>query len=222
MHKKYISAILVLVAGATFLPASGNLQGQRFTLSPTIGLQTGYRFGNLVPLPQTADVPETEVLLESKGVSVGLGFGYRLSPHIEIQSEFAYESPEIINDVGIGLAGTPLGKVKVSDAKLYAYSGRILYLVLAGRISPYIAAGLGAVTLDIDEFGSRTKLLLHFGLGLDFELSKRIYAVLEIRDCVHFFRFDEDFEFLYIQIYTPDFKTMEHSLGARIGLKFGF
>ncbi len=179
-------------------------------------------FGKLNPLPNTADVPEVTVTLENLGASFGLSLGYRLTERFELQGTFAYNRSEIINDVGIGLAGIPLGKTKISNAKSLYYSGNILYHFLINRISPFFTAGLGAVTLKADKLRSRTKLFINFGAGVKFILNRKLSLFLEVKDNVSFFDYLKDFDVAFAAIYAPDFKKTQHRLGINSGLSYSF
>ena len=185
-------------------------------------METGFRFGTLVPTPQTADVPPIDILLEPAGPTWGVNLGYQFSPHFELQGYFLFGRKRIMNDVGIGFAGIPLGKSKASDASSYAYSGRALYYLCNGTISPYLSAGAGAVTLRTDEFGSKTRLLLNFGAGVKVKLSHRTQAVLDLRDNVTFFKFVQDFRYFIPLIYNTEFKSVQHRFGLLIGIAFMF
>jgi opacity protein-like surface antigen len=179
-------------------------------------------FGKLIPLPNTSDVPKINVSLENLGASYGLSLGYMLTEQFELQGSFTYNRSEIINDVGIGLAGIPLGKTKVSSAKSLYYSANILYHFLINRISPFFTAGLGAVTLKTDKLRSRTKVLINFGAGVKFKLNRKLSIFLDFKDHVSFFNYHKDFDVIFAAIYAPDFKKIQHRLGINIGLSYYF
>ncbi len=127
-----------------------------------------------------------------------------------------------MNDVGIGLAGIPLGKAKVSDAKQFLYSGNILYHIPFRKLSLYLTAGLGGITLNPERLNNRTRLLLNFGAGIKVKISKHIYPVIDIRDYISFFNYAEDFDIVYIAIYNPDIKQSQHHIGIHVGLSYLF
>jgi len=193
-----------------------------FSLTLLAGIQSSVHFGSLVPLPQTADVPEVEVLLEHEQPAMGLSLGYRIGRHFELQGEALYDHTKIMNDIGIGLAGIPLGKTKASDAVLYSLSGCLLYNLNLRGFSPYAAVGIGAAVLDTEEFGSKTRPYLLVRAGVRIPLTDRLRAALDVRDSVTFFRFDRDFRVYYPLIYSLDFKGTQHSSGLFLGLSYVF
>ncbi len=107
-----ILVFLVLLILSQTLPGETREESETkgFFLMPFVGYFSGFEFGKLIPLPNTADVPEITVQSKSKGVRVGFSLGYQLTENIEIQGTFFYGVSEFQNDVGIGLAGIPLGK----------------------------------------------------------------------------------------------------------------
>jgi hypothetical protein len=179
-------------------------------------------FGMLNPLPSTADVPEIIVSLENKGVSLGLALGYSIKGRIEIQGSFHYNRSEIIKEVGIGFAGVPLGKTKVSDTKCFYYSGNILFYLLPNWTSPFVTIGLGAVTLRPTKLRSKTTLILNFGAGIRFRLSRHLSTSLNIIDYISFYNYPEDFEVFFPAIYSLDFKKSQHRLGIHASLSYSF
>ena len=197
-------------------------QSQSFSLTLSGGFLFNMTFGRLNPLPNTADVPEIIVSLENKGASFGLNLGYLITDRIELQGTFNYSRSEIINEVGIGLAGIPLGKTKVSDTKSLYYSGNILFYFLLNRTSLFVTVGLGAATLRPTKLRSRTKLFLNFGAGIRFKLSRHLSTFLEIKDYMSFFNYPKDFKVFFPAIYSPDFKKSQHRLGIHASLSYTF
>jgi len=195
---------------------------KRFSIMPLVGIQSGFRFGDLIPLPQTADIPDIKILLEHKSPVWGMGFGYQISRRIEFQAAALYDRARIMNDIGIGLAGIPLGKVKLSNAVIYSLGGRLLYHFTLQGFSPYIAVGGGAAILDTEQVGSKTRPYVRLGAGVKVRLTECLRAVLDIQDSITFFRFDRDFKFYCVQIYAPDFKQIQHSPGFFFGLGYVF
>ncbi len=193
-----------------------------FSIMPVVGYHFGYEFGKLLPLPNTADVPEITVQSKSKGVRVGFSLGYQVTEHIELQSMFIYGQSEFQNDVGPGLAGVPMGIVKVSDVKSFSYSGNILYSIPIHCMSFYVTGGVGAVTLKPDELVTKTKLLLNFGVGMRMNPVKHLRLFLDVRDFMSFFDFSQDFGMLYAAIYDQVFKTSQHQIGIQFGLGYLF
>jgi hypothetical protein len=202
------------------VPSSAQPRPQSFSLILSGGMLSGMTFGKLNPLPNTADVPEITVLLENKGLSFGLSLGYLITDRLEIQAELSCGRSEIVDDVGIGLAGIPLGKTKISDAKNFTYSGNIFYYFLLKRMSLFLTAGVGAVTLKTSELGSSTKLYLDFGAGMRLSLSKHVSAFLDLKDHLSFFNYPRDFDVFFVAIYDPEFSKNQQRLGIRFSLSY--
>ncbi len=193
-----------------------------FSLMPVVGYHFGYEFGKLLPLPNTADVPEITIQSKSKGVRVGFNLGYQITKHIQVQGLFIYGRSEFQDDVGIGIAGVPMGIVKIADSKSFSYSGNILYSVPIHCMSVYVTGGVGAVTLKPDVLKTSTKLLLNFGVGFSTNLWKNHRLFLDVRDYVSFFDFAQDFDMFYAAIYDQVFKTSQHQIGIHFGLGYVF
>jgi hypothetical protein len=191
-------------------------------LTPFISIHSGFEFGRLIPLPNTSDVPDITVLLENSGVTVELSLGYFLTRHLEFQGNVTYGRAKIMNDVGVGIGGFPLGKEKVSDANIYSYSGNILYHIPLSQSSIFFTAGLGGMTLDPEVFNSKTRLMLNFGAGIKIKISDQIFPVVEVKDYISFFNYGEDFDMAYIAIYSSEFKKSQHHVGLRVGVSYLF
>ena len=219
--------LLVLLCLVSFLchltpPALAGSRQRPFTLSLSGGYLWDTTFGRLVPLPNTADVPDITVSLENIGASFGLSFGYSLSERFELQGSFTYGRSEIIHDVGIGLAGIPLGRTKVADVNNLTYDANILFYLNPERISPYVTAGLGLISLQPDKLPSSTKLYFNYGAGVKIGLSQNLSLFGDVRDHVSSFDYLRDFDVTYIAIYSPDFKKTQHRIGIRLGLSYTF
>lgn len=221
-----LKIIITLCFMASFIhlasPALAHSRQHPFSLSITGGFLSRTTLGKFNPLPNTADVPEIMVSLENIGTSFGLSLGYEISDRFELLGTFTYGRSEIINNVGIGLAGIPLGKTKVSNANNLTYSGNVLVNFPLNRISPYLTAGLGAITLKPDKLRSSTKLLVIFGAGVKLSFNRYLSAFIDLKDHVIFFNYLKDFDVLYAAIYTPDLKKSQHRIGIRFGLSYTF
>jgi hypothetical protein len=221
------SKILIFFTACSLLfclavPTLAQTRSQSFSMTLSGGFLFNTTFGRLNPLPNTADVPEITVSLENKGASFGLNLGYLITDRIELQGSFNYSRSEIINEVGIGLAGIPLGKTKVSDTKSFYYSGNIVFYFPLDRTSPFVSVGLGAVTLRPTELRSKTTLSLNFGAGIRFKMARHLSTFLEIKDYISFFNYPSDFEIFFPTIYTPNFKKSQHRLGIHVSLSYTF
>ena len=179
-------------------------------------------FGKLVPLPGTADLPEIGVLMDTNFPAIGVGLGYLVTPRLEFRANVIYGRSEIIEDEGIGLAGVPLGRHRISKAESYHYTAGFAYSILPGRISPFLAAGMGTITIRTSELGSSTRLLVEYGGGIKLELAKKLTAFADIKDVVSFFDYPRDFDYAFLAIYSPDFSKSQHRLGVHFGLRYSF
>jgi hypothetical protein len=222
--KKPALGILAAFLGAGFSSAvaSENQIPGRFSLSPSIGLYRTTQLGRLIPLSNTADVPGVEILLEPKSPEGGLSLGYRLGRRLELRAGASASRAGIIEDVGIGFAGIPLGKFEVSRAAAWSLSGGLVYYFGRRRLAPYFALGAGALMLATKKIGAKTRPLVEFGAGLNARLSRRLQAVFDVRDTVTFFRYFEDFRIATILIYRTESQKTQHRLGARLGLRYIF
>lgn len=222
--KTTILITLVLLIFYQTLPGETREESKTkgFSLMPVVGYYFGYEFGKLIPLPNTSDVPEITVQSKSKGVRIGFNLGYQITEHIQVQDMFIYGRSEFQNDLGIGLAGVPMGIVKVADSKSFSYSGNILYSVPIHCVSVYVTGGVGAVTLKPDVLKTSTKLLLNFGMGLSTNLWKNHRLFLDVRDYVSFFDFAKDFGMFYATIYDQKFNKSQHQIGIHLGLGYVF
>jgi hypothetical protein len=222
--KKTIPILLTAVlmaAPAAFLAADEKTEG-RLTLSLSLGVGSKAALGSLIPLSGTADVPGVDVFLEPSNPDAALAFGYQISERFELQVEARAGRASIIDDVGIGFAGIPLGRMKVADATSWNLAGRAVYRLGRGRLVPYLAAGAGIMALDAGMLGSKTRPALDIGAGLSIRISKHLAAVLDLRDTVSFFNYFRDFKIGYIMIYTSRAQSIQHRLGARLGLGYVF
>jgi hypothetical protein len=219
-----ILVFLVLLILSQTLPGETREKSETkgFFLMPFVGYHSGYEFGKLIPLLNTADVPEITVQSKNKGVRIGFNLGYQITEHIELQGMFIYGLSEFQDDVGIGLAGVPQGIFKVADVKSFSYSGNVLYSVPIHCLSVYVTGGVGAVTLKPDVLKTSTKLLLNFGMGLSANLWKNHRLFLDVRDYVSFFDFAKDFGMFYATMYDQVFKKLQHQVGIHFGLGYVF
>jgi hypothetical protein len=217
-----VIAAILLCLGSSPLLAGETWPGGRFSITPWVGALQSARLGSLVPLPQTADVPGINILWEPDGPEGGLLLGYRLTRRLEIQVGASAGRTALIDDIGIGLAGIPLGKKKVSNAASRTLGMRLLYGFGDGLVQPYLAAGFGIAALDAGEFGSRTRPTLDFGAGLKFRPVEHFQAVLDVRDMVSFFRYFEDLRIIYPMIYTTKTEGVQQRLSVRLGLGYIF
>ena len=199
---------------------SRKTQKNNVSIGISAGFHTSKPLGTLYPLQTTADVPPVDILLENSFPAGGLSFGYNFNPHLEVQGCYSYSGARIMNDIGTGAAGIPLGRSKASDASLSSFTAGILYYFLDRRLSPYISAGLGAMTLRTEQYGSKTRPHLSYGIGVKAHISDKIFVVMDLQHDVSFFEFNRDFNFFHLSIYRPDFNRTQHGTILAVGLGF--
>lgn len=225
LKKNLISTVLLvlmLMSQAVMGEARFESKINNLIIVPFVGYHSGYDFGQLLPLPNTADVPEITVKSKSKGARIGFSLGYRMTPYLEFQAMFIYGHSEFQEDVGIGLTGVPLGLNKVAETKSFSYSGNVLCSFPIHSLSVYAAVGLGALTLNPDVLKKSTTLLFNYGVGLSLNPSDHLRLILDVRDYVSFFNFVEDFGVSHVAIYEWAFKKSQHQVGIHIGLGYEF
>jgi hypothetical protein len=194
-------------AGGGFVFATENRPARgEFSLALTAGSSTNLYLGRLVPLPGTADVPDVKVSLATESLAGGVQVGYSLGRRFELLAAASYGRAGVIHDVGIGLAGIPLGKSKFADAEAW--------------ISPFLSFTGGVTSVHVAGAGTKIRPYLEGGAGLKVRLSGRLRLVLEAGPVVTFFRYFEDFQFAYVLIYRPESYDLQTSLRARLGLAF--
>jgi len=218
--ERSIFFMVLILLSCLISPPSAFSQSKSFSLILSGGVLTDLTFGKLLPLPNTADVPEITVLLESKSPVLGLGLGYQMNDRLELRANLSYNRAEIVDDVGIGFAGIPLGKTKVDDADCLQYTGNIIYYFFLQRLSLFLIGGAGGITLNTSELGSSTKLFLEFGAGMRFKIARKLSAFLDFKDQMSFFNYPEDFDVFFVAIYDPDFSKYQHRLGVRFSLSY--
>ena len=218
--KRFIFPLLIILFPTFSNAAPDQSQAKIFSFTPIVGVYSGFGIGALNPKPHTSDVPGVRVFVRNKGLLSGMMLGFNLTNHIEIQGSFTYSQSEIIHDVGIGIAGIPLGEFRYSDVKTFTWSGNFLYNVPIKRTVVFVEAGLGALTYKPERLKTKTKFLISLGGGAKFNLTHRISLMFGVKDFVSFFDFAKDFEMVDFNLYNPDFKKTQHKVGINIGLVF--
>lgn len=221
-EKIAITLLSMLLLNQTAFPVLADSRQRSFSLSLTGGFLTNTTFGKFVPLPNTADVPEIAVSWENRGISFGLSFGYALDERFKLEGSFTYGRSDIFNTVGIGLAGISLGKTKVADSYNMTYNINILFHLTRNRISPFVTAGFGVISLRPDELRSNTSLLFNYGVGAKLKFSPELAVRVDLKDYVSFFNYPRDFDVASIAIYSHDFKQTQHRVGLSLGLSYSF
>lgn len=157
---------VLLLFLCTALSGGAEIRPGSYTLTPSVG---GYLFeGN-------QDLKHRPVY--------GLGFGYSFDEHWGAEAVFNFIDTESDGNSG--------------DVKGYLYRLNGLYHFNPfGDLMPYIAAGVGAITLDPDRGGSDTDPLVNYGVGLKYFFSENIALQGDVR---HVISFDDTYNNL---IYT--------------------
>lgn len=214
--------LAVWIAGFSAVFAEESPGMGRFSLTPFAGTYGTVKLGALIPLPQTADVPYIKVLLEQSSPEGGLSLGYALDRRLELQLSVSTSRVRIMNDIGIGIGGGPIGKKKASDTSLWNLGVRLLYDFDLGKISPYMTAGFGASILGPEAYGTRTRPSFELGAGARIRLSRRLRAGLELRDAISTIHYFGDFGIGYVAIYSAEERHVQHRLGLRLSLGYLF
>jgi OOP family OmpA-OmpF porin len=103
----------------------------------------------------------------------GIGFGYNYNSHLGVEGVFDY----IYSDA----------KPSDDDRKVYTYHVDGLYHFMPDReFVPYLAAGIGAVTLDEENNGSDTNGLFNYGAGLKTFITESLTIRGDIRHLIDF------------------------------------
>jgi len=158
--RKVIIAIGVILL--VFLSNAGSVMAEReigtYTLTPFIG---GYLF-------------DSDLDLDNKPLGVlGAGFGFTLDKTWDIEGVFKYIDTE--SEAGAG------------DVKGYQYHLDGLYHFMpSGKLLPYLAAGIGGITLDPDRGGSDTDPLINYGAGVKYFLKENMALRGDVRHIISF------------------------------------
>jgi len=184
------------------------------------GSATNTKFGRLVPLFSTAELPTLNIVFEPRDPLWTLSLAYPLGRRIELQATASLVNGAIIYDANSDMTGDPQRKMKIAEAAKWSFGGSLLYRFGRSRVSPYLAVGGGATALKIEGAGRRARPFVEFGVGLKTRLSRRFQLVLDIRREISFFRFFEDFRLAYILNYRFDSRNLQMGWKASLGLAF--
>ncbi|MBM3310587.1 MAG: hypothetical protein FJY80_03655 [Candidatus Aminicenantes bacterium] len=216
---RFLLALWAAGGGLVFAAQDGPAP-DKFSLALTAGFSTNLYLGRLVPLAGTADVPDVRISLESGSPAGGVEFGCALGRRFELLAAASYGRAGVFHDIGIGLAGIPLGKSKFADAEAWTFGGGLRFSLGGTKISPLLFLSGGAAAVHVRGSGTKARPYFECGAGLKARLSRRLRLVFEAGPVVTFFRYFEDFRFAYILIYRPEFHNVQTSLKARLGLAF--
>ena len=144
-------SLLLLLYPCASMTALAEIKPNTFYLTPLVG---GYAF-------------EGDQDLEY-GSLFGLGFGYNFDKHWGTEVQFNYIDTEV-DDTGESV-----------DGYLYRLDG-LYHFMPDSKLVPYLAAGVGAITLDPDKSGSDTEVLINGGGGLKYFVTESIPLRGDIR-----------------------------------------
>jgi len=181
--KKLLAAVFIVVLTST--AALAEVRQGAVTVSPFAG---GYLF-------------EGDQGLRTNNFMAGLGVGYLITDHIGVEGVFGYINgarkniqPDFNPDTLPALDGAFLD----SGAAFDPYRGRVngyLYKIEGlyhfnptGKFVPFVAAGVGGLTLDPHEGTSRTSVILDYGAGIQYFLSNNLAFRTDVR---HVFELNE-------------------------------
>lgn len=170
MKRKTVFTAIIFMLFLTSVPGilSAEMKSGAFTLSPQVG---GYVF-------------ESDQRL-SNGPVYGLGFGYNYTERFGVEGVFNYIDTESKSTGG-------------SDVKGYIYRIDSLYHFMPDKqLVPYIAAGIGAISIDDDQRGTDTGMLFNYGAGIKYFLTKTVVFRSDIRHILTFNDSNNNFAYTF-------------------------
>ncbi len=154
-----LSSICLLLC-AVFIagPVSAETKPGAITLTPTIG---GYVFEGHQGIDNQA--------------TYGVNLGYHLDEHWAAEAVFNYIDTEF--DSGRNSNGR--------DADVYVYHADLLYHFMPSKkVVPYIAAGVGGITVDPERGGQDRSFAFNYGGGVKYFLAENVALRGDIRHIV--------------------------------------
>jgi hypothetical protein len=120
------------------------------------------------------DARTVEDLKLAGSVSWGASFGFFLSPRLEVEASWSRL------DSGIVLS-TAEASQEMFDLTLDHIHGNVVYHLgeADSRIRPFLTGGAGAAIFGATDLESETKLSLHIGAGVKWQLWDRVGAQLQ-------------------------------------------
>ncbi len=144
-------SLLLLLYPCTSMTALAEIKPNNFNITPLIG---GYAF-------------ESNQNLEDGSLKWG-GFGYNFDEHWGTEVQFNYIDTKVEN------TGESV------DGYLYRLDG-LYHFMPDSKLVPYLAAGIGGITLDPDKSGSDTDAFINGGGGLKYFVTESIALRGDIR-----------------------------------------
>lgn len=181
--RSYLLLAALFLAVLQIAPAEAAKRSKGdFSISPMVG---GFSFDSS---KQLAD-----------DLTVSLGLGYNISD--------SWSTEFVLNYFNTEGQGTQRG----TDVDGYAYRFDTLYHFLPhSNLVPYLAGGIGGITLDREHRGSETDLLLNYGFGLKYFLTDSLALRGDLR---HVYTFPDN-NFVYTAGLTYHFGAPKPSLAA--------
>lgn len=180
------------------------------------GLHIAPYAGYLVQTGELASGPFDTRVQGGNGMLLGAQLGLDLTPTLAIVGNVGYMSSDL--RVGVPI----LGGFDVGSNRMWLYDGALqLSVPLEGSaigIRPFIQAGAGAITqeLDVSALGTRaTSFAWNLGGGVDLQLTRNVAVRLLAKDYIS--RFDTE-EATGFDVDRP----WSHTIGLSAGLKLGF
>ncbi|WP_225072957.1 OmpA family protein [Desulfuromonas sp. CSMB_57] len=181
--RSYLLLAVLFVAVLQIAPAEAAKRSKGdFSISPMVG---GFSFDSSKKL--------------ADDLTVSLGLGYNISD--------SWSTEFVLNYFNTEGQGTQRG----TDVDGYAYRFDTLYHFLPhSSLVPYLAGGIGGITLDRENRGSETDLLLNYGFGLKYFLTDSLALRGDLR---HVYTFPDN-NFVYTAGLTYHFGGPKPSLAG--------
>ena len=162
MKKKTILLCATTLFAAALLPLNSFAENKKgdITLTPFIG-------GHVFEGNQNVD----------DAFSVGLGMAYNLTEHWTTEGVFKFIDTE--EDL--------TGSDEDINGRLY-HVDALYHFNPTGKFVPYLAAGVGGITLEDNPDGPETSALVNYGAGLKYYLSEKVALRGDVRHLVTFDR----------------------------------
>ncbi len=147
---------LLLIFLGTASNAGAEIKAGSYSVTPMVG---GYLF-------------EGDQNLDHKPV-YGVGLGYNFDTHWGAEAVFNYIDTE--------------SRINKGDANVYLGRLNGLYhFTPFGNLVPYLAAGIGGISFDIDRGEDDTNALINYGAGLKYFLTESIALQGDVRHIISF------------------------------------
>lgn len=161
VKKKTILLCATTLFAAALLPLNSFAENKKgdVTLTPFVG---GHLF-------------EGNQNIDSDAFSVGLGMAYNLTDHWTAEGVFKFINAD--EDMP--------GNNDDIDGRLY-HVDALYHFNPTGKFVPYLAAGVGGITLDGNPDGPETSALVNYGAGLKYYFTEKIALRGDVRHLVTF------------------------------------